>query len=212
MLILSQIRFVRESLADILTRDGPGTVLGHCADLNEALALCRELNPDILLVDAAFPEGIGSVGRIHAVAPAVRVVVFAVAETEESVIAWAEAGVVGYVPSTASSSDLSVMLALIFDGVQTCEGRVAAGLLRRIAHTGASKSGNGPRPSLTAREQQIITMIGAGLSNKDIARQLKIGLATTKSHVHNLLGKLNIQRRGQAAAWIREYGQQKEQA
>ena len=61
-------------------------------------------------------------------------------------------------------------------------------------------------PPLTARERQIIGMIGAGLSNKDIARQLNIGLATTKSHVHNLLGKLNIQRRGQAAAWLREYG------
>jgi DNA-binding NarL/FixJ family response regulator len=205
MLILSQVRFLRESLAEVFTRDGPGCVLGLCADLSEAIAMCRALHPDIILVDAAFPDGVSLIGCIHEVSPATRVVVFAVAETEESVISWAEAGISGYVPSTAALSDLSATLTLIIDGVQTCEGRVAAGLLRRLAQTGPSTTNNAPRPTLTAREQQIVAMISAGLSNKDIARQLKIGLSTTKSHVHNLLGKLNIQRRGQAVTWIRQH-------
>jgi DNA-binding NarL/FixJ family response regulator len=58
---------------------------------------------------------------------------------------------------------------------------------------------------LTARELQIVELIGAGLSNKDIARHLNIGLATTKSHVHNMLEKLELQRRGQIAPWIRRH-------
>ena len=204
VLILSRVRFLRESLAEVLTRDGPGTVLGLCADMAEALSLSGALKPDILLLDAGFPDGIGGVRRIHAAAPGIRVVAFAVAETEESVIAWAEAGIAGYVPSTAALSDLSAALALVIDGAQACEARVVGGLLRRIAQGGAPKAEERPGPPLTARERQIITMIGAGLSNKDIARRLNIGLGTTKSHVHNLLGKLNVQRRGEAAAWIRE--------
>lgn len=88
-----------------------------------------------------------------------------------------------------------------------CSGRVAAGLIRRLA--GAAKSENGLRrpqalPALTAREQEIIRLVSSGLSNKEIARKLNIELSTAKSHVHNVLGKLNLQRRGQVAFWTRE--------
>jgi DNA-binding NarL/FixJ family response regulator len=179
-------------------------VLGLCTDMAEALSLSASSKPDILLLDAGYPGGIGGVRQVHTAARGIRVVAFAVAETEESIIAWAEAGIAGYVPSTAALSDLSAALALVIDGGQACETRVAGGLLRRIAQGGASMAEERPGLSLTARERQIIAMIGAGLSNKDIARRLDIGLGTTKSHVHNLLGKLNVQRRGEAAAWFLE--------
>jgi two-component system nitrate/nitrite response regulator NarL len=204
VLIVSRVRFLCESLAEVLARDGPGTVLGLCTDMAEALSLSGALKPNILLLDAGYPDGIDGVRRLRTAAPGIRVIAFAVAETEESVIAWAEAGIAGYVPSTAALSDLSAVLALVIDGAQACEARVAGGLLRRIAQAGAPKAEELLGPSLTVRERQIITMIGAGLSNKDIARRLNIGLGTTKSHVHNLLGKLNVRRRGEAAAWVRE--------
>jgi DNA-binding NarL/FixJ family response regulator len=79
--------------------------------------------------------------------------------------------------------------------------------LRRLHNppSHGSQAGEAPPAStLTVRELQIIDLISAGLSNKDIARRLNIGVATTKSHVHNLLGKLNLQRRSQAAIWMRE--------
>ncbi|MEO8714664.1 MAG: response regulator transcription factor [Acetobacteraceae bacterium] len=206
MLIVSQVRFLRESLAETFGRDGGCEVLGVSADLGSALAMCHALGPDVVLLDAAFPDGIDAVGRIRAVSPATRVVALALAETEDSVIAWAEAGVAGYVPSSAALTDLCAMLAGIVDGAQACSARVAAGLLRRIAEGGARIALAPEAPALTPRERQIVDMIGAGMSNKDIARRLNIGVATTKSHVHNLLGKLQIQRRGQAAAWMREHG------
>jgi DNA-binding NarL/FixJ family response regulator len=59
--------------------------------------------------------------------------------------------------------------------------------------------------ALTARETQVVELLAAGLSNKDIARRLNIGVATTKSHVHNLLGKLGVQRRAQVARWMRDH-------
>jgi DNA-binding NarL/FixJ family response regulator len=130
-----------------------------------------------------------------------------VAETEENIITWAEAGAAGYIPTTAALRDLVQLLVDIMHGKQICSGRVAAGLIRRLA--GAARSNNGlgqaqAIPLLTAREREIIQLVSSGLSNKEIARKLNIELSTTKSHVHNVLGKLSLQRRGQVAFWRRE--------
>jgi DNA-binding NarL/FixJ family response regulator len=201
LVILSEIRFLRESLAELVARDGALRVLGAEATLPEAVALCRRTGPALVLLDAGFSSARAAVGKLSQAASGVGVVVFAVTETEESVIAWAEAGAAGYVPSTAAMSELVALLLAIIAGRQPCSARVAAGLFRRVA--GLSR----PEPSalLTTRERQIMGMIGAGMSNKDIARQLNIGVATTKSHVHNLLGKLKIQRRGQAAGLLHDH-------
>jgi len=205
VLIVSHVRFLRESLGEIFGRDLRCTVVGLCADLSTTLSTCAALRPEVVLLDAAFPDGLRAVGHIRTATPRTRVVALALTETEQNVIAWAEAGIAGYVPSTAAISDLAAMLTAILDGAQNCSARVAAGLLRRIAEGKARACPvEASVPPLTVREQQIIDMIGAGLSNKDIARRLNIGLAMTKTHVHNLLSKLNIQRRGQAAVWLRE--------
>ena len=127
-----------------------------------------------------------------------------ICETEENVVNWAEAGVAGYIPSTAALIELTMLLHDISNGKQACCAHVAAGLLQRIA-SGATLDHAAPtsRWLLTARELQILNLIDAGLSNKEIARRLVISLGTTKSHVHNLLAKLNVQRRAHAAALAR---------
>jgi DNA-binding NarL/FixJ family response regulator len=132
-----------------------------------------------------------------------RIVVFAVNENERDIVAWAQAGAVGYIPSSAALSDLVRLVADIRDGKQVCSGRVAAGLLRRVALASPPDSGRVAAPALTRRERQTAELIRVGLSDKEIARQLNISLATTKSHVHNLLGKLNVQRRSQVADCLR---------
>jgi DNA-binding NarL/FixJ family response regulator len=110
--------------------------------------------------------------------------------------------VCGYIPNTTPLSDVIDLLAEIAQGRQACSTDVAGGLLRRIAHTGHEIPSFVLPASLTDREREILRLIGAGLSNKDIARRLNISLATTKAHVHNLLGKLNVRRRGEATAWM----------
>ena len=203
LLIASEIRFLRESLGDVLARGGTISVLGYCADFGQTLSMSRELRPDMVLLDAAVREGASAVRRLREMVAGLRVVVFAVTESVESVLVWAEAGVAGYIPSTAAMADLQSLVADIGAGRQACSASVAAGLLQRIAATAAGppKQGGQP-PALTPREFEIVRLIGTGLSNKEIARRLNIGLATTKSHVHNALGKLNVQRRGQAATWM----------
>ena len=208
VLIVCEVRFVREGLAEFLGRDRRLSILGFADDLAGALAITLDLQPDIVLLDAAFPDAVGTVGWFQAVASQVRVIAFAATETEENIIAWAEAGVAGYVPKTAALADLVALLTDIVQGKQRCSGCVAAGLLHKI--TTMAESGNRRRHApgsslLTARELQIIRLLADGLSNKEIARRLVIEVATTKSHVHNLLEKLNLARRGQAALWLRQH-------
>ena len=143
-------------------------------------------------------------------APDVRIIAFAVRETEDEIIAWAEAGVIGYVPSTAGWADLVCLITDIYDGEQHCTARVAASLLRRVAALTSNLANGRDIPSqgpvLTRREWQTAELVASGLCDKEIARRLNIGLATAKSHVHHLLGKLNVQRRGQVVARFHEYG------
>jgi two-component system nitrate/nitrite response regulator NarL len=201
------VRFTRECLAEILERDPLVSVVGLCADLSEAVVLSPDLGADIILLDARIPEGAAAVRRALDIAPGMRIVVSAVRETEDDIVAWAEAGVIGYIPRTVALADLVRLVMDIHSGEQICSGRVAAGLLRRIAVSAGRTTGRfapAPAPALTKRERQAAELISSGLSDKEIARRLNISVATTKSHVHNLLGKLNLRRRTQVADFLRE--------
>jgi two-component system, NarL family, nitrate/nitrite response regulator NarL len=208
LLIISDIRFLREGLAEVLARDGAFSVVGAAADLEDAIEIARVLRPQVMLLDAVFPNGLAAARTLGDMNPQIPIVALALTETEDDVIAWAEAGISGYVPRTAALADLVGLLREVVRGEQTCSRRVAAGLLRRIST--ALRAGSDPRagakePALTAREAQVVRLLCAGLSNKEIARRLNIGLATTKSHVHNLLAKLELERRGQVVRWSREH-------
>jgi DNA-binding NarL/FixJ family response regulator len=205
-LILSDIRFMREGLADVLRREEQAfRTISVADDVGEAIKAMQAGLPDLLLIDAALPGGLAAVEHLRGLAPGIRIIALAIAETEADVIAWAKAGASGYVPRTAGLADLVVFLTRIMRGEQACSTRVAAGLMRWIANgPRVPKAKPRARPTLTAREEEIVSLMVAGLSNKEIARRLKIGLSTTKAHVHNVLGKLELQRRGQVSRWLRD--------
>ena len=202
------MRFLRESLAELLGRDNSISISGLFGELEELLPGIHAGSTDIVLLDEAFSDGPAVIGRIRNIAPGILVVVIAVAETAENIITWAEAGVAGYVPRTAGLAEIVPLLVEIRLGKQPCPASVAAGLLRRLYNAGGAKGAIGETeslPKLTAREAEIVQLIAEGMSNKDIARHLDIGVATAKTHVHNLLRKLNLRRRGQTAMWMREH-------
>jgi len=204
--VVSDVRFVREALAEILERDPLVSIVALCTDLVEVVALRSIRQADVVLVDATIPEGQNAIRRALDIAPEMRIVAFAVRETEDDVVAWAEAGVIGYIPSTAALTDVVRRVMDIYSGEQVCSGRVAAALLRRIALSATRGRGRYTTflvPGLTERERLVAELLRIGLSNKEIARRLSISLATTKSHVHSLLGKLNVRRRKQVADYLR---------
>jgi DNA-binding NarL/FixJ family response regulator len=172
--------------------------LRYGADLGQTLNVSRDLRPDMVLLDAAMRDGPQAVRRLREIRAGLQVVAFAVSESVDTVLAWAEAGVAGYIPITAAMSDLHALVAAISAGRQT--PLFTAGLLQQIAATAVATANRASGPhTLTPRELEIVGLISTRLSNKEIARQLNIGLAAAKSHVHNVLGKSTVQRRGQVA-------------
>jgi two-component system nitrate/nitrite response regulator NarL len=200
VLIVSETRLYREGLAEALARAGSLDICGHSDGAKAALDALGELTPDVMLLDAAISNGPEFAAAIAKAAPQTRIVVMALAEAPSEVLSWVEAGATGYIPRSTSLMEVARTVLEIVDGSQSCAPRVTSALLQRLRKLSAV-AGNGPNDingtQLTARELQIARFIAAGMSNKQIARQLDLSLATIKSHVHNLLGKLEVQRRGQ---------------
>ncbi len=202
LLILSPVRFIRDSVGRVLARDGAISVGKLCADVEDALAASEAAQPNLILLDVGSPDAEAAVARLRTARPSTRIVALGVTETEESVAFWAEAGADGYIPRHAALEDLPRLVLDIAYGRQPCSGPVAAGLLHRLAATAGRAKVQHSHASLTVREREVVRLIGVGLSNKEIARRLDIGLATTKSHVHNVLAKLHVQRRAEACDWL----------
>jgi len=152
------------------------------------------------------------VAEIRRRTPSVKVVAITLGETEAEVIQLAEAGVAGYVLPDGSLDDLIIAVESAVRGELYCPPRVAFTLLRRVGAialgSAAAKQEEAGHPvhDLTGREREILRLVDQGMSNKQIARQLGIEVATAKNHVHNILRKLHVHRRIEASDWYRQGG------
>ncbi len=131
-----------------------------------------------------------------------------VSDDPQSVLEFVEAGAVGYVTQSASLDDLVAAVEAAARGEGHCSARVAGSLFRRVAKLAGERPPDTDLASLTERERQILGLVERGMSNKEIARQLRVKVPTVKNHVHNILGKLGVSRRGAAAALVRQRGRQ----
>jgi DNA-binding NarL/FixJ family response regulator len=203
LLIVADIRLYRDGLARVLDRQDQFQVAGTAAHIEGAVAEVRARQPDIVLLDMAMPGSLATARAIMELAPAVKVVALSVAETERDVVACAEAGMAGYVPREGSLADLVAALESVGRGEALCSPRMTASLLRRVAALAATQPSGLARAHLTSREGEVLQLLDGGLANKEIAQRLGIEVATVKNHVHNILEKLQVHRRGEAAARMR---------
>lgn len=200
--IVSNVRLLREGLLSALAVDDRVEIVGACGLDGADRAILSE-RADVLLLDLATPEGLGLPRRMRAIAPGLRTVAFAVADAEADVLACAEAGISGYVAQDGSSEDLVAAVLRAVDGELICPPRIVALLFARVAALSEGAPGAVAEP-LTPRESEIADLVARGLPNKSIARELSLAPATIKNHVHNVLQKLSLQRRGEIAyRWTR---------
>jgi len=190
-------------LAQVLARDPRVRVAGVAGDLQSALVMVGKSQPDVIVIDLAMSESLRVVRAIRLLRSDSRVVALGVPEIEQEVLACAEAGIAGYVAREAGVGELVTAIESVGKGELLCTPRVAAALRERLTIFADSQGALPAEPQLTARERQILTLVEQGLSNKEIARQLGIEVATVKNHVHSVLDKLRVHRRGQAAARLR---------
>lgn len=187
----------------MLTHEPALAVVGMAASREAAVVAARALQPDVLLLDLAMTDSRDLVRELQAAGSSVKVVAIGLIEAEGEVLSCVEVGVAGYVPREGSLEDLVAAVESVGRGELLCSPQVAGTLLRRLAALSRERAPDPDGPRLTLREREIVGLIDRGLSNKDIARQLCIEVATVKNHVHNILEKLSVRRRGEAAAKVR---------
>jgi len=204
VLVVADVSVHRDSLVQQLDREPGILVAGATSDPLQSVEEFWNLSPDLILLDVAAEERVPAIGALVAAIPGVRVVAFAVPETETDIVACAEAGVAACVTQEASFDELVATIERVASGESLCSPQVAAVLLRRVAALAAERSGE-PVSSLTSREREVLDLIAEGLANKEIARLLCIEVPTVKNHVHNLLEKLDVRSRHEAAALLRTH-------
>lgn len=201
--LLVNVRLYREGLARALDGLPELQVVGSAPVTEASLGVLTAAGPDIVLLEANAARVPAVVQSILAAVPHTKVVAFAIAEEEHEVVRCAEAGIAGYVSCEASIEDLATTIVRVARGEFPCSPRIAALLASRISSLAARHAPRELALTLTAREREILRLIDEGLSNKEIALRLRIGLSTVKNHVHHILEKTSASRRAQAAARFR---------
>lgn len=203
LVVLARVRLYRDGLAELFASRADFTVAATAAVEADGLELIRELAPDIVLLALDPGTGASLVREIVASVPETRVVAIGIADDDPEVLPLAEAGVAGYVTTDASAEEVVGVVESVARGEALCSPRISATLLQRVATLSRGQRLHPDRDALTAREREIVELIDHGLSNKEIARRLQIEVATVKNHVHHILEKLHVARRGEAAALLR---------
>ena len=206
LLILGEAGLYREALAGSLGRDERFEMVAVVPHVEGALEVLDCVGADVVLVDTRMTDGTDAVRELAAAAPQVKLVALAVREVEPEVIAVAEAGASAYVTPDGSMEDLASAVQSVERGEVLCSPGMAAGLFRRVATLARDRQLDPIDEKLTARELDVLRLVEAGLSNKEIATALSIELPTVKNHVHRILEKLHVNRRSEAAARARRHG------
>jgi len=190
-LIADDHEMVRQGLAGILRSRAGIEVVGETGDGEETVALYDRLRPDVLILDLRMPrlDGLGVVTRVRALDANARILIVTTYDTDEDITRSLRAGARGYLLKDAPSDEIVTAVRTVARGEMYLPPQVAARFV-------ASSS----RPELTPREHQILTLIAAGQSNKEIGRALSIEETTVKTHIKSLFGKLGVSSRTEALA------------
>jgi two-component system nitrate/nitrite response regulator NarL len=202
VVLLIETAFYRDGLAEALRHAPAVAVVGQLQDWREASPLLHAQRPDVVLLDVPGTERVAAIRTIGSTLAHVRIVALAVVDSSDDVVPLAEAGVAGYVTPSQSLDELVGVIASVARGELPCSPRVAAGLLRRVAVLADARKPLRGDDLLTSREREIVDLIGCGLSNRQIGEHLVIEVSTVKNHVHNILEKLQVNRRAEAVARV----------
>ena len=209
LLLVDDQALFREGLRTLLSLHEDLQVVGEAGNGLEALAAADELRPDVVLMDLRMPvlDGVAATRRLLAAHPASRVIVVTTFDDDELVFDGLRAGAVGYLLKDVSSDKLVEAIRAAARGESFLQPSIAAKVLAEFNRL--ERSAVPPPPlaePLSERELEILRLLAAGDSNKEIAAALFIAEGTVKNHVTNILGKLDARDRTQAALRARELG------
>ncbi len=199
-----------EGLAALLRLRPELEVLGRAKDGAEAIAMARVLLPDVILMDVRMPgvDGLEATACIKKELPDIRILMLTMSENEADLFAAIKSGAQGYVLKNTTSAELCRYIQGAVAGEAAISGVMAAKMLAELAHPGDVPAGRVAEEGLSEREQEVLQCLAAGMSNREIAERLFIAESTVKKHLRNILAKLHVQSRVQAALVARKHADQ----
>jgi DNA-binding NarL/FixJ family response regulator len=192
---------VRQGLRMFLALDPELEVVGEAANGAEALQLAHQLQPDVVLMDLLMPvmDGITAIGRLRAELPDTEVIALTSVLEDEKVVGAVRAGAIGYLLKDTQADELCRAIKAAAAGQVQLSPQAAARLMREVKAPASPEA-------LTERETDVLRLLAQGRSNKEIALALSIGEKTVKTHVSNILAKLGVPSRTQAALYAVRIG------
>jgi DNA-binding NarL/FixJ family response regulator len=192
VLIADDHAVVRQGLRTFLDLQEDIEVVGEAADGEEALAAAERLAPDVVLIDLVMPrlDGIQAMRRLREQVPAARAIVLSSFVDDDKLFPAVRAGAAGYLLKDVQPQELVEAIRTVHRGGALLHPQVASRLLEEMA-----------TDPLTPREREVLSLIGRGMANKVIARELSLSEKTVKAHVSSILAKLGVTDRTQAALY-----------
>lgn len=202
-----QNRLLREALVRLFRKRSDLLVVGQSAPVDTADAAVLESQCEILLLDSLQSGTGGELTCLETLVGAVKTVLIGMDADEKQFIAAVRAGIMGYLLKDASTSDVIAAVRTVSRGQAVCPPRLCSTLFRFVAMAPDNSCGQrSPKPDLTFRQQQLVSLVAKGLTNKEIASQLNLSEFTVRNHIYRIFKQVDAESRSQAVETIRSYG------
>ena len=210
LLLVDDQHLMRDGLRTLLELEEDLQVVGEAENGEQALARYEHLQPDVVLMDVRMPvmDGVEATRQLHARWPQARIIILTTFDDDEYVFDGLRAGASGYLLKAVSSDELADAIRTVAAGQGLIDPSVTRKVMAEFARLGQAPRASTDKliESLSQRETEVLRLIAEGLSNKEIARKLFLAEGTVKNYVTNILGKIGVRDRTQAALQARELG------
>lgn len=206
VLLVDDHEMVRIGLAAVLGTEDDIEVVGEASNGHEGIRLAQEYKPDVVLMDLVMEgmDGIETTRRLLQLYPDCKVIVLTSFLDDEKMYPVIEAGAFSYLLKTSRAQEIAQAIRSAVKGQSVLESQVASKIMNRFRQPASLQSQ--PHEDLTEREMEVLRLIASGKSNQDVADELFIGIKTVKFHVTNILAKLGVEDRTQAAIYAFKHG------